>query len=108
MTAPPRAARVTAPDDTRLSVSVSGEGRALLAIHGTSSYHGTWQGIRSLLERQVQLWALDRRGRGGSGDGTEYSIEHEYDDVAAVIDAAARETGRSVDVLGHSFGGNVA
>jgi pimeloyl-ACP methyl ester carboxylesterase len=32
----------------------------------------------------------------------------EHDDVAAVVDAAAAATGAPVDVLGHSYGGNIA
>ena len=51
---------------------------------------------------------MDRRGRGESGDGPDYSIAKEYADVAAVVDAAAAATGCPVDLLGHSYGGNVA
>jgi pimeloyl-ACP methyl ester carboxylesterase len=52
------------------------------------------------------LWDLpsasfsDRRGRGGSGDSEYYSIEREFEDVAAVVDSI----GEPVDVLGHSTG----
>jgi pimeloyl-ACP methyl ester carboxylesterase len=46
-----------------------------------------------------------RRGRGASGDGPDYDVAREYEDVAAVIDAAAEACGSAVDVLGHSFGG---
>ena len=42
----------------------------------------------------------DRRGRGESGDGSNYAIEREFDDVAAVVDPI----GNGVDLLGHSFG----
>jgi hypothetical protein len=49
-----------------------------------------------LIERLGQLlYAMDRRGRGASADAEEYSIEREFDDVAAVIDAI----GGDVDVL---------
>jgi pimeloyl-ACP methyl ester carboxylesterase len=43
---------------------------------------------------------MDRRGRGGSGDGAAYELQHEAEDVAAVIDAI----GGPVSVLGHSYG----
>jgi pimeloyl-ACP methyl ester carboxylesterase len=49
--------------------------------------------------------ALDRRGRGASGDAPHYEVTREFEDVAAVIDAVAEATGSAVDVLGHSFGG---
>jgi pimeloyl-ACP methyl ester carboxylesterase len=51
---------------------------------------------------------FDRRGRGASGDGPSYDLAREFEDVAAVIDAAAASAGGLVDVLGHSFGGTCA
>ena len=48
---------------------------------------------------------MDRRGRGGSGDGEEYTLEREYEDVATVVDAVAEASGSAVDVYGHSHGG---
>jgi pimeloyl-ACP methyl ester carboxylesterase len=108
MAAEPAPTKVTAPDGTELSVHVSGRGRPLVAVHGTSSYHATWHQVRVLLDPHVRLYAMDRRGRGASGDGPQYSVAREYADVAAVVDAAARETGQSVDLLGHSYGGNIA
>jgi len=47
---------------------------------------------------------MDRRGRGGSGDAEEYTLEREYEDVAAVVDAVAEASGSAVDVYGHSHG----
>jgi integrase len=35
----------------------------------------------------------DRRGRGGSGDSTEYAIEREFEDVATVVNALEAEWG---------------
>lgn len=35
-------------------------------------------------------------------------MEREFEDVAAVVDAVAEETGGPVDLLGHSFGGMCA
>ena len=37
-----------------------------------------------------------------------YAIEREFDDLAAVVDAIAAETGGPVDVVGHSYGGRIA
>ena len=48
---------------------------------------------------------MDRRGRGGSSDGPVWSPDREVEDVVAVIDTLARESGTPVDVLGHSLGG---
>jgi pimeloyl-ACP methyl ester carboxylesterase len=93
---------------TRIAAFVSGRGRPLVVVHGTTSYHGTWSRVLPLLSRHAEVHAIDRRGRGASGDALGYSIALEYADVAAVVDAVAAATGRDVDLLGHSYGGNVA
>jgi hypothetical protein len=33
---------------------------------------------------------MDRRGRGGSGDGPKYALERKYEDVAAVAETPPR------------------
>jgi pimeloyl-ACP methyl ester carboxylesterase len=49
--------------------------------------------------------AVDRRGRGRSGDsGNSYEIEQEFADVAAVVDSLTRPA----DLFGHSYGATVA
>src|SRR5438046_10458597 len=57
-----------------------------------------------MLERYFPVRALDRRGRGDSGDGLDYSLERELDDVMAVIESA----GEPVNLFGHGFGALVA
>ena len=47
---------------------------------------------------------MDRRGRGESGDTEPYALEREYEDVAAVVNAA----GPQVNLLGHSYGALLA
>jgi pimeloyl-ACP methyl ester carboxylesterase len=49
----------------------------------------------------LQRVAVDRRGRGHSGDAPDYALEREYEDVVAVVVSA----GDGVSVLGHSYGG---
>ena len=61
--------------------------------------------VAPYLEPRTTVYAMDRRGRGGSGDGEEYTLEREYEDVAAVVDAVAEASGSAVDVYGHSHGG---
>ena len=48
---------------------------------------------------------MDRRGRGASGDGSDYEVTREFEDVAVLVDAVADDSGSAVDLLGHSFGG---
>jgi pimeloyl-ACP methyl ester carboxylesterase len=100
--------RVASPDGTEIAVFVSGRGRPLVVVHGTTSDHTTWRLVLSLFERHVAVHAVDRRGRGRSGDSPDYALAREHADVAAVVDAAAAAFGGPVDLLGHSYGGNVA
>jgi pimeloyl-ACP methyl ester carboxylesterase len=100
--------RVASPDGTEIAVFVSGQGRPLVVLPGTTSDHTTWRFVLPLLEPHVTVHAVDRRGRGSSGDCAPYSLAREYADAAAVVDAAAEATGGPVDLLGHSYGGNVA
>jgi pimeloyl-ACP methyl ester carboxylesterase len=46
------------------------------------------------------VYAIDRRGRGESGDTLPYAIEREFEDIAAVIDSIPEP----VNILGHSYG----
>jgi pimeloyl-ACP methyl ester carboxylesterase len=95
-------------DGTKIAVFVSGRGRPLVVVPGTTSDHTTWRLVLPLLEPHVTVYAVDRRGRGESGDAAGYSLAMEWADVAAVVDAAAARFGGPVDLLGHSFGGNIA
>jgi pimeloyl-ACP methyl ester carboxylesterase len=99
---------VASPDGTKIAVYVSGAGRPLVVVPGTTSDHTTWRFVLPLLEPHVAVHAVDRRGRGRSGDGPDYTLAMEYADVAAVVDTAAAASGSPVDLLGHSYGGNVA
>lgn len=90
----------TSRDGTPIGYQRSGHGRPLVLVHGTSADHSRWRTVLPLLEPHSTVYALDRRGRGASGDGTAYAIEQEFADVAAVVDAI----GEPVDLLGHSYG----
>ena len=95
--------KVTSRDGTTLSCRVEGNGKGspLLLIHGAGNYSGRWNPIFPLFEKDFSIYALDRRGRGESGDAAEYSLEREFEDAVSVVDAI----GRPVNVLGHSLGG---
>ena len=93
-------------DGTRIAVFSSGDGPPVVLVHGASADHTTWRNTGPVLARTFRIHAIDRRGRGASGDGQgEYAIEREFEDVAAVADALAAESGRPVAVVGHSYGG---
>lgn len=102
------ARHVVAPDGTPIAVFSTGEGPALILVHGASADHTTFRVIGPLLAASFTVHAFDRRGRGASGDGPVYAIEREFEDVAAVAEAVAAQTGVAADVAGHSYGGRCA
>ena len=87
-------------DGTPIAFERRGAGRALVLVHGTVADHTHWRGLLPELARGFTVCALDRRGRGRSGDAPPYDLRRELEDVAAVAEAA----GGAVDLLGHSFG----
>jgi pimeloyl-ACP methyl ester carboxylesterase len=62
--------------------------------------HTRWSPISPRFEQHFTVYAMDRRGRGESGDSRDCDIQREAEDVAAVVDAI----GEPVFVLGHSGG----
>jgi pimeloyl-ACP methyl ester carboxylesterase len=108
---------IAAPDGVPIAAFESGIARreserpTLILVHGTTADHTTFRAVAPILGRRRHLVAIGRRGRGASGDPIErptYSIEREYDDLAAVAHTVATLDGRPVDVLGHSYGGRIA
>lgn len=93
---------VIAIDGTRITYQRAGAGPPLVLVHGSLDDHTRWMGVLPALMGQFTTYALDRRGRGGSGatDPATYAIEREFEDVAAVVDAI----GEPVYLLGHSYG----
>jgi pimeloyl-ACP methyl ester carboxylesterase len=101
----PTVTRVVSRDGTQIADWISGMGSPLVLVHGTTADHTRWRPLLPDLEPPATVHAMDRRGRGASGDAPRYGVTREFEDVAAVIDAAAEASGSPVDVLGHSFGG---
>jgi pimeloyl-ACP methyl ester carboxylesterase len=101
---------VRSPDGARIAVFSAGTGAAVLLVHGTTADHRTWRVVAPGLATRHAVHAIDRRGRGDSGDGPPgaYAIARECEDVAAVADSIAREAGEPVDIVGHSLGGRIA
>jgi pimeloyl-ACP methyl ester carboxylesterase len=97
--------KVTSTDGTEIAYWWSGTGPPLVVVHGIAADHTRWRPLLSYLDPYVTVHAMDRRGRGASGDGPEYSLAREFEDVAAVVDAVADASDTKVDLYGHSHGG---
>lgn len=95
-------------DGTPIAVFAEGAGQPILLVHGTAGDHTTFRVLGPLLARTHTVWAVDRRGRGASGDTVPYSIEREFEDVAVVAQTLAAMTLAPVPVFGHSYGGRCA
>jgi pimeloyl-ACP methyl ester carboxylesterase len=93
-----------APGGVKIACEVSGSGPPLVAVHGAGSARWSFSPLRPHLEKHFTFIAIDRRGRGDSTDGSEYSLAGECDDVAAVV----RDAGDGAMLFGHSYGGLIA
>ncbi|HEY6058309.1 MAG TPA: alpha/beta hydrolase [Candidatus Limnocylindrales bacterium] len=101
---------VASRDGTGIAWFRDGAGPPLVLVHGTTADHSTWRTSGPRLAGSWTTFAVDRRGRGASGDGgrdERYAIELEFNDLAAVVEAIAEAYGRTVDVVGHSYGGRI-
>jgi pimeloyl-ACP methyl ester carboxylesterase len=96
---------VSSRDGTPIAVFAGGSGpmAPLLLVHGTASDHRTWRVVAPLLAVERRVFAMDRRGRGASGDGPAYAAERELEDIVAVAEAIG-----PIAVVGHSLGGRLA
>ena len=72
----------------------------LVLVHGANGDRDTFALIEGLLAERHSVWVYSRRGRGGSGDGPDYSLQKEVDDVLALLAAA----GDPAHLVGHSGG----
>ena len=100
----PAVGHVTSRDGTRIGFHRSGEGPPLVLLHGATGAHWSFRYILPSLVGRFTLYAVDRRGRGESGDADGYTIEREFEDVAAIVESLDEPA----DVFGHSYGATVA
>lgn len=97
---------VPSPDGTKIAFERTGSGPPLVLVHGAGLDRDFWElsDLRPALAEQHTVYAIDRRGRGGSGDADEYDLEREIEDVAAVVESIDGP----VTLLGHSYGALIA
>lgn len=95
---------VTAADGTEIGYNRHGDGPPLIALHGSAATGESLQPIVAQLAADYSVITPDRRGRGANGDGDDYSLDREIEDLQAIVAAVDGEP----VVVAHSFGGLVA
>ncbi|MCC3298743.1 alpha/beta fold hydrolase [Arthrobacter caoxuetaonis] len=98
--------RVLSADGTPIAWERHGQGPPLVVVDPIMMDRTTsgLAGVAELLAEGHTVYTYDRRGKGESGDGEEYTPESEVDDLLAVVQAA----GGSADLLGTSSGAILA
>ncbi len=91
---------VNSKDDTRIAYWRQGDGPPLVLVHGTGIDHSYWDPISPELAQRFTVYAIDRRGRGRSGETAPYALQREFEDLKALIDSVPAP----VFLLGHSYG----
>jgi pimeloyl-ACP methyl ester carboxylesterase len=95
---------VTSVDGTRIAFDRLGDGEPVVLVGGMFNDRHTTRTLAEHLARRSTVINYDRRGRGLSGDMAPYAVEHEVEDLAALI----FEAGGTASVYGHSSGAGLA
>jgi pimeloyl-ACP methyl ester carboxylesterase len=95
---------VRSSDGTAIAYDRSGVGRPLMLVGGAMSDRSAAASVAALLAERFTVFAVDRRGRGDSGDTPPYEVAREIEDLGALIE----EAGGSAFVFGHSSGAVLA
>jgi pimeloyl-ACP methyl ester carboxylesterase len=91
-----------------LAFTESGQGRAIVAIHGLASDGAAWDGFSAALAGEARVIAYDRRGYGASGAPQIYgatTVEEQAEDAATLIE---RLGAAPALLVGDGFGALVA
>jgi pimeloyl-ACP methyl ester carboxylesterase len=92
-------------DGICLNVEDSGTGEALVLVHGSWDDRQVWASIEEDLARQFRVVSYDRRGHGGSEDGTGAgSRSDDEDDLAGLLTTLGLAP---ANVVANSFGGSI-
>jgi pimeloyl-ACP methyl ester carboxylesterase len=97
-----------APDGTRLTYRLLGEGRPVVCLPGGPMQSSVYLGDLGGLPAHRQLVVLDLRGTGGSEapeDAATYRCDRQVDDVEALREHLGLDR---MDLLAHSAGANLA
>ena len=93
------------PDAVALDHALSGEGPAVVLIHGIAEDRRTWDPLIGDLAGTHQVLAVDLRGHGASPMADAYDLGSMAADIEALVDRLGLQAPL---VVGHSLGGTVA
>ena len=101
---------ITSPDGVHLAYDVTGQGPALMLLHGAGKDRQDWKkaGYVKRLESDFTVITVDMRGSGESEfltQSSDFTVEKICDDHYALADACEAER---FAIWGYSFGGNIA
>lgn len=92
---------VESADGTRIGFARVGDGPiAVVIVHGVLNTAESWLPVAEALAEDCTCYVMDRRGRGRSDAGEDYSFEREIEDIEAVLSVA----GPGACLVGHSSG----
>lgn len=93
---------VTSADWTPIAFERTGSGPPLVLVYGPTLDRRFWElsDVRPALAKHFTVYAVDRRGYGESGDADLHDLEHEAEDVAAVVESIEDPS----TLVAHSYG----
>ncbi|GFH36762.1 alpha/beta fold hydrolase [Streptomyces pacificus] len=91
-------------DGTEIAFERSGSGPAVILVSSALADRSDAAKLAGLLSQHFTVINYDRRGRGASGDGADYAVGREVEDIAALIGEAEGP----VSVFGSSSGAVLA
>ncbi len=92
--------KIVSKDGTPIAFYKQGSGPPLVLVHGAGSIAKRWLPIIPALEDNFSAYAVERHGRGESGDHPLYTLASEVEDLIAVFEYIDQP----LNLLGHSFG----
>lgn len=97
---------VLSKDGTRIAYDVLGSGAPVILVDGAFGNRGfgPMSELARRLSQRFRVYQYDRRSRGESGMSTDYRMEREFEDIAALIAVA----GDRVHLFGTSSGAALA
>jgi pimeloyl-ACP methyl ester carboxylesterase len=87
-------------DGTPIGFVKIGAGPGVVIVHHSLATGASWHRVAEHLAGDFTCYVLNRRGRAGSGDAPDYSMEREFDDIHCALEMA----GHGASVIAHSYG----